>query len=241
MFDRLISAYRESPGNVEHARRFAGCGRDLAQRAWVRGWPHFRGGLSIQLVFQDEQRKARAQLLAEQAARSAMADREREDAHKQAVEARKQEGQMVNLARGGSLQGLTIVGQLVAGGRVMAAKVKKLLDEEAAKPDTIPDPIHAGVTIPNPYRMNMTDQLVILGRIASISRQLVDMAQQSMEMERLHLGEPAHIIGIRDLSDDMSLEEADLRLQAAHQAINEAQRAHGFHVVQGGASFADEG
>lgn len=38
MYQLLVNAYREKPGNVTHASKMAGCGRRVARNAWETGW-----------------------------------------------------------------------------------------------------------------------------------------------------------------------------------------------------------
>lgn len=216
IYDALVQGFRESPGNLEHARRRARCGRDMAKRAWERGWPHFRNGKSIQDLFLDEQQAARSALIQEQAAKLAAAEREREDARRQAIEARKQEGQIVQLARGTSVQALVLVGQIVTGARALAGTLKKQLEAEAAKPAA---------------DMSPKEIVYLLGRVAEITARLNNAAELAMKMERLHLGEPTSLIGITtaggSVADELTLDEAELQIEAAQQALRDAKRAVG--------------
>jgi hypothetical protein len=236
VFDRLVQAFRESPGNIEHARRAAQCGRKLAERAWEKGWPNFRNGVSVQDIFREEQQAARAKLLAEAAAKTAMAEKEREEARKQAIEARKQEGQLVTMARQSCLQAMVVVGTCITAGKTLAMSLKKHIDEEAKKPDTIPDPHDPTKTIPNPYRLPMSQAIYMLGRIADITGRLNAAAHLAMQMERLHLGQPNEIIGITTGKEDITLEEAELRIRAAEQALVDAKNVAngGLRVITGG-------
>ena len=57
------------------------------------------------------------------------------------------------------------------------------------------------------------------------------MAKTVMDMERLHLGAPNTVIGITTtgpgVSDDLTMEEAELRIAAAQQAVEQVRRIRG--------------
>lgn len=194
----------------------------MAKRAWERGWPHFRGGDSIQEIFRKEQVAARAALLAEQAARRGQIEKDRDDARKQAIEARKIEGQMVSLARAGTLSGLAVVSSLVPAAKKLAEMVKKDLE----------------ATIASGKDLSASQAVHLLGRIVDLQVRMNGAGQVAMQMERLHLGQPTEIIGLTGnaLEDDMTLEEAQERIKAAEQALATARRdtGSGFTVISGG-------
>lgn len=214
-FDLMVESFRHSPGNISGASRAANVSRPTAYRAWHQGWPYLSDGLSVQQVFAQEQRAARAQILAEQAAQRALADRERQAAQEQAVQARKQEGQMVQLARTASLQGLTISNQLYQVARSMTAKAKEMLDIELQQPAA-----HTPEGL-----LRLTERIVRIGKT------LNEQALESMRLERLHLGDPTHILGIVTDQGPQTLDEAEVRVQAAVQAIQNARLLRGMTVT----------
>lgn len=227
LYGLLVAAFRASPGNISNASRQARCGRDLAKRAWEKGWPHLHGGMNVQEYILHEARLARAKMLEEQAAREAASRHERESARLQAVEARKSEGQMVTLARGAALQSLALVAQMIQGARSFATLLRQQLEAEAAKPAS---------------NMKPDEIVTILGRCAQITHRLNSSAHLAMQMERLHLGDPAHMAGV--ISEDkeaLLLEEAEVQIEAANQALQAAKRAAvPFTVIPGGKDSGHE-
>lgn len=215
-FDLMVESFRHSPGNISGASRAANVSRPTAHRAWHQGWPYLSDGLSVQQVFAQEQRAARAQILAEQAAQRALSERERQAAQEQAIQARKQEGQMVTLARTASLQGLTISNQLYQVARSMTAKAKEMLDIELQQ---------------QPAAHSPEGLLRLTERIVRIGKTLNEQALESMRLERLHLGDPTHILGIVTDQGPQTLDEAEVRVAAAVQAIQNARLLRGMTVT----------
>lgn len=214
LVDGLVTGFRESPGNASHAARVAKCDPRTARKAWEVGWPNcvFLSGKSIERLFQEEAQAARALLQREDEQKRAMAQKERDEARKQAIEARKQEGQIVTLARTSCLQALTVASQLNSGARLLAGFIKLRLDAELAKKDN------------DPTKMQPEVVVQWLGKISSITSNIIQTAHQAMVMERLHLGEPTDIIGLQAIRDDMAMEEAEARLLAAQQAFENARK-----------------
>lgn len=226
VYENIVRAFHEvdkhgtaAVPEYTHAARLAGVDRKTAERAWSVGWPK-KGMPSVQSVMVEEQLAARARLQAEHATKIAQQQREREEARKQAVEARAQEGQVVQLARTSSLQALAISNQLLGGARKLAGIVRTTLEAEATKPPT--------------EQMSARALLDLMGRVTSMSESINRAAHAAMTMERLHLGQPTQIIEHVDDRDDLTMEEAMLRVQAAQQAIDTAQRSAKLTVIQGG-------
>lgn len=219
LFEKMVNAFRESPGNYAHAIRMTGVGIDLVRRAWNRGWPHVRNGQSVQDVFRDEEIKARANILAEQAARRASAEKDREDAKKQAIESRKVEGQMVALSRAGTVNGLAVVNGLLPQAKKLADMVKRELEVHTTNKTDMP-----------PERA-----ISLLGKIIELQVRLNGAAHESMQMERLYLGKPEQMIGIVvEDAEEMPMEELEVKLKAAQQAFEATKKAVGLKVINGG-------
>lgn len=219
-YERLVVAFRQEGHNYSAASRHADCMRATAEKAWEHGWPK-KGFKPIKQVMLDEQMAARSRVLADQAAKQAMKEKEAETARTQAVQARAQEGQMVQLARGASLQALSVSSSLLMGARQLAAQVKIALENEAKKPPT--------------EQMSIGSTLSMLSRVVSISSSINSAAHEAMVMERLHLGKPTDIIGVVDGDmDSITLEDASARIAAAQQALESANRAVKLTLIEGG-------
>jgi hypothetical protein len=75
---------------------------------------------------------------------------------------------------------------------------------------------------------------LLISRIATAVRQGAEAAQTTMEMERLWLGEPTEVIGVRAIDPNTPVSEVLARIEAARSAIDRA-KARGMVVLPGGA------
>ena len=139
------------------------------------GWPA-KGFEPIETVFQREQQKARAAIIAKQAARKASMLKEREDSIAQAAKARAHEGQMVSLARGSALQALTVAVNLVGTARKLSDQLKNKINTLA---ELAPD---------DPKSLSPNAGLNMLQRIVDLQHKINSIAVTSMQMERYILG-----------------------------------------------------
>lgn len=214
--EAILQAFRERPGVATHAAQRAGCSVKTARRYWRNGltrspWPEYR--IPIRDIVEKEQAIARSQMAGaqEDVARMA-AERDaarmqavREQAQKDATDTRVQEASMVRLARSSAIVLLNNLTQVAAGAASLGKKVRHSLEllGEGDEPLTMRD------------ASNLTG---MIGKLSTALRQCNDAAQKSMEMERLLLGEPGKILGIQRL-DEVSVEEAKKRVEAAQRAI----------------------
>lgn len=195
------------------------------------------GGRPVKLILEDEAEEVRRQLAAASAVREAQRERDRDDARKQALQARAQEGQMVGLARTNSLQVLAVGARLMQAARTLSDRAKQVLEAMAGEPmitkATCPS---CQAEFPHEVDLPRMPPARMVGLVESIVRcgeRINSQAHEAMRMERLHLGEPAQIIGIVDGREEMSFEEAEGRVRAAAAAIESARRA-GFTGEDGG-------
>lgn len=218
-FDALLQAFRDAPGNISHAARQAGCSRQCARRAWEKGYAGFFNGKSLKALLEDDQLKARAAILQEQMAARQAADQERDLARKQAAEARKIEGQMIAAVRVGLASDIAAFNRLAPTFRKAAEALVTKLEAEIASNKT-------GTS---------AELLALLHKAQDLRLKLNQSTMTVMQLERLYLGEPGMILGHKAVGDDpMSLEEADLRIKAAQQALESTKSKLGLHVVPGG-------
>jgi hypothetical protein len=243
VYERLLEAYRLKPGNASHARRIAKTGEITASRAWSKGWPD-QELPPIRTVIEEERIKARSMLEAERLARTASEKKTREDASKNALETRKQEGQMATFSRGAATHALTASVELARGARALGTTIAKRVTLEKDKVEAwivYETAIMNGQTPPAPTLVRPplnVDQLVqLLNRVADYMVKINQSARQAMELERLHLGQPTDIVGLVDASlQEMTTEELDVRVHAALQAIEGAKKVGGLSVISGGQS-----
>jgi len=236
IYNALVAAYRIDPGNPAHASKHAGTTWNKAQKAWEEGLPVLNLP-PIRRVLEEEMEQARARLQAEIEDRRTQAEKDAELATKHALEARQQEGKMVKLARSSATEALMSAQNIAAMTRKLS---KELVDFAVLEANTLRDwtaynaALLRGEDPPNrPGRTGMPPEKVL-----AMARQGIQMCQESimmaktvMDMERLHLGAPNTVIGITTtgpgVSDDLTMEEAELRIAAAQQAVEQVRRIRG--------------
>ena len=252
-YEALINAWREFPKSPTKVAKMAGVDYRTPVKAWELGWPgrvktRRRAATKafdpIKEVFAREHQAARAAILANQAVKKATLIREREAAIEQAAKVRAQEGQMVGLARGTALQALTTTAMLAASarklGKVIAAKLDALTEDKAhdpasctlgkgATPHTCSCPMAASSISPSAG-------LEMLNRVADLMNKINAASRTSMELERLHLGQPTQTINVITTQTEMTIDEVAARIESANRALMSARRAGGLSVIDGGLS-----
>lgn len=219
-YDRIVAALREHPDHPYTAARLAEADPRTVLRAWEKGWPR-RGMPAVKGLFEEEQAKARAEMQAEIEAKRAMSQKEKEDMVAQAARARAEEGQLVTLNRASALQATAVAASLSTSARKLGQKIKEKLEElsELQVSDKNSPSASVGINL--------------LERVTGLQARALRLARESMELERLHLGQPTNIT--QQLTDsEMTMEEAAARIESARKAIEGARRAGGLKVIDGG-------
>ncbi len=189
LYDAMLQAFRELPGNATAAARRVGCDQRMAMRGWQRGWtPRIPWARAMKLVLEEEREAARAyQRKLEEDARNHTAQ-ERERARQDSIAALAQEGQMIKAGRITVLNGLATIASMLPAIKAIADK----LSSDVAQ-GLIPAPIVS-------MRL-LRDFSTVVGRLVLASQQLV-------QAERESKGEPSKIIGLVDATGGMNVEEA---------------------------------
>ena len=139
---------------------------------------------------------------------------------------------MVELARGSALDALAVSKQLIEGAQKLAERVARRLKLEAEREEQLElagdveviDPLTGEVTRKPPNLPSVGSAINNLSRVVDIMGRINDLAHKAMVMERLYLGEPSEIVEHRG-NIEFSLSEAQLRVEAAKQAIQLAELA----------------
>ncbi len=209
LYDSLVEAYRESPGNAAHAARRGGCERRMARRAWDLGWKDYPWARPIRLVMADEANLARAR--AAEITRTAVsaADAQRDAARKEHVEALAQEQQVLKVARADVLGALVIAAELAPAMRILARVIVKAceLGPDGALPG-----------------MKPVEAMHLMSRHATLVQKAVGAAECIVQLSRLDRGQPGAIIGLQGAAPTLSYEEALAELEEAEEVLS-AHRA----------------
>lgn len=233
----LVEAYREKPGNASGVAKLVRldprskgtCSRQTARKAWVSGWPDLEFA-PIREVLEKEKLAARVALELEGPSGAIVAVAvsddalAREQARIDAIRARTEEGKLVRIARSNVLELLTSSNELLAGYRKLAPKIKVLLEQMDAE------------------ALGVEESARLLWRIAISARASTEAGLKVLQMERLLLGQPMEIIGVRDM-DDMSetdvLEELEeTAAMAARIRERRERRGPRLELLQGGRTTA---
>lgn len=251
LFNALLAAFRADPEafkadpNFNMVAKATGATWRTAKKAWESGWPRKRFP-AIKDVLEAEKEQARLQLRTDLAARARKEQLDHDDAVKQALRSREQEGQMVQLTRGQSMQTLTVAVELSSSARALAPILQDFIGSEGEKLvewTAYERGVRAGridlddkKARPKMARPAMTanDGLRMLSTIADLNEKIVHTARQAMEMERLHLGDPTNIIGIAATTREMTMDEAHARLAAANLAMAAMERNNGAMTMDAG-------
>lgn len=218
-YDKMVAAYREVPGNFTHCARKAGCWHGTAKRAWELGWPKNQMP-PIKDVIAAEQQAARAKLQGEYETAQALAktevikdmvrdgakveaqraEVERQKAQEDSARSRAEEARMVRGSRTNSIGLLGVTAQLLQGGMKLAAKLRQQLEDGDFEPQ---------------------EAVKIINSIAAITQKQHEAAKMAMAMERLLLGEPTEILGVKMGIE--SLADAEKEILAAAADLKRAQ------------------
>ncbi len=225
--EAMLESFRTAPGVALRAANQSGCHRRTAKKAWDRGLiscqdPKYHR--PFEQILLEEQREVRARVEREEREASALAATaeasRRGNVHEKAIDdltkQRSQEEQLVRNARAATIVLLNNVTNIAAGATALGQKVRSSLEAYGAD--------QAKLTI-----TQSKDVVGLIGRLSTSLRQLNDAGQKAMEMSRLLVGEPTHIVGIQHLQS-IPMHEAKERIEAAQRAIARLDDA-GLNVI----------
>ena len=215
VFDDLMNAFRERPGNAPFAARVAGVSPVFARKAWrgdIQMWPVF-GGLSIQEHLELEAENAalarKKQTATEEQIRTGIRLQvEADKARELEDEARKVNEATIRAARSVVLHGYTGLARVTEGINKLAERVGGQL---ARGTD------HLG----NPIVIDAMEALKILQRYAQSVNTLTNALDTLTAMERVKQNLPTAILGI-DIQN-ITLEDAERELETAKDAVSRAK------------------
>lgn len=199
VWDALLVAYRDRPGDATFAAAHAGIPRATAMIAWDRGMS--RAGRpdrpAIVQVLRAEIEAARAARIVEERALLNQDEERKLQAKRDAVEARKEELQLAKVARRNSL--------------MLGVAVNRLADASQVIAKELADRVKAGI------QHTSLDELSRMLRLAAyIARQSGLVMEQTLRIERIVAGEPTEWVGLKTDGATRAdvLAELDLTLSA---------------------------
>lgn len=211
LYDRMVAAYRECPGNFSRAARAVGVDRRMTTRAWHNGWPRYSWARPIKDVLAEEldTARSRAAALEERAAREAQL--ERNQAQAAAIEAKTEEEQMIRAARKDVLSTLIIAAELVPAMRTLGKLVVASIASVAKAAEK------QGGVLP---KKELHEAMQLIDRHARLVSKAVHAADAIVKLSRLDRGEPGYMVGVRGNLDEQAamLSEADALAELEHAA-----------------------
>jgi hypothetical protein len=213
LYDSLVIAFREAPGNASFAARRALCERRMAKRGWEIGWPQYPWAKPIKRVLENEKIDAMAQARMATVRAQEAAEAERDAARQEAIDAKKQEHQMLKAARGDVLAALVLAAELVPSMRAVAQAVAAACRSPGNGPDGKPLP----PAIPAPAAMGL------LTRHATLIQKAVGAAEAVIQLSRLERGASTVNVGLSAPDEDLSMEDALEELEAIEEVLRTAK------------------
>ena len=133
-------------------------------------------------------------------------------ARQDAIDTRAQEGRMVTASRQSALGLAGYTMHLLRGGRPIVERLALMLES-------------------HPDQFTPAQQMALLKDIGKFTAQTVNVCQEAMRLERLHMGEPETIVGLSDLST-MDTSELVAELRDIEAAIRGSTQEPSLLMVQ---------
>jgi hypothetical protein len=211
-YDSMILAFQKDAPLYRHYTAAQHCNVDAKtlKKAWELGYPS-KKWKPIKEVIAAIQAKNKQKTLEEVTARRESAKRAQNDAEMAVAKALGQETQIATLSRGGALAILAASTSLISSARLLADTAKRQI-ETALSTD------EAGSS-----KLSATQSVTLLERLASCQAKIVAMAKQSLELERLVEAKLDAIPAKKERKEELTLEEAELRLNAGLAILNQAK------------------
>lgn len=200
LYDALVRGYRDAPGNASHAARIAGCDRRAAQHAYEAGWPKRPWAIPIKDFLAREREVVRAERhKALEQAREQETEL-REQAHKDAINAQKQEAAGSQQARANSLALANVIGQIAVACIPLSKRVAAAIRDD--------------------MKMSPQSALKLFSSMAYVVRQGNESLRLALEIERLRVGEPTSILKLQ--AEDMTTDDVADSLSHLHRTLQRA-------------------
>ncbi len=224
-YNKILDAFRQTPGNYAGAGRIAGVNQKTARRAWEHGWPRWTWARPIRDVLKEEADQTMARVAARLEADDKEATEERAKSRKASLLVKEEEEKILLACRRNvvALLGITARSLVVAEalvGKLTHETCEMGVDRNGA-PALRPKP---GATIKlDPEKCGQ-----LLERLSRVQSKAVELAGQVLDQGRLSRGEPTAFVE-HSVSRDLSPEQAAEEIEAQDQAIGiireEAARA----------------
>jgi hypothetical protein len=213
IYAAALAAFREQPGQYNHAARMAGIDQRTASRLWngppYTQWPWAK---PIAGVLADENRAELEERTAAEAQLREEADAEQRRLGEVAREAAKLDEGILRTARSTVLRGLAALSRVAVG----ADKLAERIGEELARGTDAKG---------NPLNISPRDGLRIIKDFSAATKGLLSAFADLKDIDRLNNGQPTAILGVS--VEHVTLEQLEREFSIAEVARNEARRRAG--------------
>lgn len=214
-YETLRQAFIVEPGNVENARKKAGCTWETAKQAWEHGWKNKPWAPSIKKALEDEQHAVRAVRMRKELEAENLENDRRVQARLDAIQSRAEEAQGAKTSRKNAINLGIVSGKLVVLVDAMVNELHKKLTQPGVMANMTPVEIRkwihtAGITV---HRAEAVMRL-------------------ALEIERIVVGEPIAVIGhrVENMTPDSMVKE----LQGLSRTLERAGKMGGIAEPLGG-------
>lgn len=206
LYDALLVAFREKPGNYAHAATRAGCGYRMAKHGWLKGWVTPKGGatwaIPFSQVLKEEQEAAILLSYKKQEEERKAKETEREVVRQESLERR------VEMLRIGKALRGTLGANVAAQQRVSAVQVKLM--------DRLAHDLASGAF----DKMGPAALIKLNREVAEVQALLVRSYEGMDKIVRLEEGRPTEVIQV----EDVTMEEALKEFEEAKALLELAQK-----------------
>ncbi len=225
IYAAALAAFREQPGQYNHAGRSAGIDERTAKRLW-EGPPYtqWKWARPIKEVLAEESRRDLEHRTAAEAAQREEAEAEQRRLGELAREAAKLDEGILRTARGTVLRGLAALSRVSVG----ADKLAERVGEELARGTDSQG---------KPLNISARDALRIIKDFSAATKGLLSAFQDLKNIDRLSNNQPTAILGVQ--MEGLTLEQLEREFSIATVARGEARRRAGVGGLLPAGSGAD--
>lgn len=222
-YEAMVAAFRAAAPEYKHytAAKFCDFDAKTLQKYWHEGNPKL-GWDPIKTVIEAEVAKTRDAQLSIGRAKLHQKQREDEAQRAAALAARKQEQQIVSVSRQNTLAVLSASTSLVQN----AGAVAEAANEAILEALNATDPAD---------KLSAREAVELMERIASCQSKIIAMAKVSADLEKAVGSKP---VEDNSKQENMTLDEAALRLARAQAALTQAQQIAGQIPIAGDSGTA---
>jgi hypothetical protein len=229
-WNKILEGYRNGRGHKGSAA-FAGVLPKTAKHAYERGYPERGpwGEKPIKQLLEEERELAASRLQHvkdrehfEEDRALLASERDREAMRQRAIDVHAAEAKMIATARtlGVNAMAPAIALAKTEGLQLFMQRAGQSFAALATQPENL-------------TKKDVEHGILTFRRLMSAYRDLADMQQKVMEMERLHNGQPTQVIGVVDEVDTMPMDDL-ARLAGYQDGLLQRAAQHGFVVLPGG-------